>query len=241
MQRNQYIILALAALLVLIGGVFLLTKKNSEETEKPQESVQEQVNNTNNSLGNLNKMVEGCDDQTVYQKDAKGRFIPTKDIANKMVTLETSMGNIKIALYDKDAPKTVQNFVCLTEKGYYDGLIFHRVSKNFVIQAGDPTGTGRGGGSIFGDRFEDELYSDTPSYQAGYQKGVVAMANAGPNTNSSQFFIMLNSLPLDHKYTIFGKVIEGLDVVDKIGQAQINPPGDGKPVTDIVINKATVQ
>jgi cyclophilin family peptidyl-prolyl cis-trans isomerase len=244
MQRYQYIILGLVAILALGGGALLLSM-GGEKEEKPQENVQqEQVDNTNNSLGNLNKMVEGCDDQTAYQKDAKGRFIPTKDIANKVVTLETTMGNIKIALYDKDAPKTVQNFVCLTEKGYYNGIIFHRVSKGFVIQAGDPTGTGRGGGSIFGDKFEDELYSDTPSYKAGYQKGVVAMANAGPNTNSSQFFIMLATLDLPHNYTIFGKVVEGMDVVDKIGQVQITPQmgaNDGKPVTDVVINKATVQ
>lgn len=130
------------------------------------------------------------------------------------VTLKTSQGDIVFETYDNDAPKTVQNFVDLAGKNFYNGVIFHRVIKGFMIQGGDPTGTGMGGP---GYKFDDELNPATPSYQAGYKKGVVAMANAGPNTNGSQFFIMLEDVPLQKDYTIFGKVISGQEVVDKIG------------------------
>jgi cyclophilin family peptidyl-prolyl cis-trans isomerase len=111
----------------------------------------------------------------------------------------------------------VTNFATLAKKGYYDGLTFHRVVPGFVIQGGDPNGDGTGGRSIYGDTFPDELNPNTPSYQAGYQEGVVAMANRGPNTNGSQFFIMLADDPsLPKNYTIFGKVISGMDVVKQI-------------------------
>ncbi len=105
-------------------------------------------------------------------------------------TIETSKGTIEVELYQSDAPKTVANFTGLAEQGYFNGIIFHRVAKGFVIQGGDPTGTGRGGKSIYGSDFEDELNSSTASYQAGYMRGTLAMANRGPNTNTSQFFIM---------------------------------------------------
>jgi peptidylprolyl isomerase len=241
MQMSKQVIYGLIAVLV-VGGAILLFRNNGNkgEEKKPMtEQNQEQA-----SLSALSNKIQGCDDLTNLQKDERGRFKPTRDISNKTVTLETSVGNIKVALFDQDAPKTVQNFLCLTEKGFYDGIIFHRVAKGFVIQAGDPTGTGRGGGSIYGEHFEDELYSDTASYKEGYKKGTLAMANAGPNTNSSQFFIMLDNVTLPKNYTIFGKVIEGQEIVDKIGNTEIVPimgPNDGKPVQDIVIKKATVQ
>jgi cyclophilin family peptidyl-prolyl cis-trans isomerase len=155
------------------------------------------------------------------------------------VVLKTTEGDIELAFYPDDAPKAVENFIRLAETGYYDGVTFHRVVKDFVIQAGDPTGTGAGGESIFGGDFEDELDPSTPSYQRGYNKGVLAMANRGPNTNSSQFFIMLANNPLPHLYTIFGEVTSGIEVVDKIGQAQVGA-GD-KPVEDIIIEKVIVK
>lgn len=131
--------------------------------------------------------------------------------------IHTEKGDIVIQLYGQDAPKTVTNFATLAKKGYYDGLTFHRVEPGFVIQGGDPNGDGTGGRSIYGDVFEDELNPNTPSYQAGYKEGVVAMANRGPNTNGSQFFIMLaDNTTLPKNYTIFGKVISGMDVVKKI-------------------------
>ena len=132
-------------------------------------------------------------------------------------TIHTAKGDIVIQLYPQDAPKTVTNFATLAKIGYYNGLTFHRVEPGFVIQGGDPNGNGTGGISIYGTTFEDELNASSSSYQAGYLAGVVAMANRGPNTNGSQFFIMLaDNTTLPHNYTIFGKVTSGMDVVKKI-------------------------
>jgi peptidyl-prolyl cis-trans isomerase-like 1 len=131
--------------------------------------------------------------------------------------IHTVKGDITIQLYPQDAPKTVANFATLAKRKYYNNLTFHRVEAGFVIQGGDPNGDGTGGVSIYGKSFEDELNPNTPSYKAGYLEGVVAMANSGPNTNGSQFFIMLaDNSQLPHAYTIFGKVTVGMDVVKKI-------------------------
>ena len=130
------------------------------------------------------------------------------EIENKQIRLKTSKGEIVFELYADTAPNTVSNFVYLTQGGYYNGLTFHRREEGFVIQGGDPSGNGTGGP---GYKFADEL-KDTHAYE----RGTVAMANAGPNTNGSQFFIMLGDVPLPKLYTIFGKVTQGLDVVDKI-------------------------
>ncbi len=144
--------------------------------------------------------------------------------------LKTSKGDIELTFYPKDAPNTVANFVKLAQQGFYDGVIFHRVIKGFMIQGGDPTGTGTGGP---GYKFADELNPASPSYQAGYKKGVLAMANSGPDTNGSQFFIMLADYPLPNNYTIFGKVINGQDVVDEIGN---EPTGSNdRPINPIKI------
>ncbi len=135
----------------------------------------------------------------------------------KAITIHTVKGDIEIQLYPQDAPKTVENFVTLASQGYYNNLTFHRVEPGFVIQGGDPNGNGTGGKSIFGDTFADELDPNTASYKEGYKEGVVAMANRGPNTNGSQFFIMLaDNETLPHAYTIFGKVTKGIDVVKQI-------------------------
>ena len=134
-----------------------------------------------------------------------------------MITIETNYGKIVFETYNSDAPNTVKNFVTLAEKGFYNNLTFHRVIKGFMIQGGDPNGNGTGGP---GYQFADELNPATASYKAGYKKGVVAMANAGPNTNGSQFFIMHADYPLPNAYTIFGHVISGQDVVDKIAKVQ---------------------
>jgi cyclophilin family peptidyl-prolyl cis-trans isomerase len=156
-------------------------------------------------------------------------------------TIETSKGTIEVELFESDAPKTVANFVGLAEQGFYNGLIFHRVAKGFVIQGGDPSGNGTGGKSIYGKEFEDELNPSAPSYQSGYVKGTLAMANRGPNTNTSQFFIMLRDVPgMPKLYTIFGKVVKGLEVVDSIGAVDIVPPGDGKPKVDVVMKKVVL-
>ena len=156
-----------------------------------------------------------------------------------LVTLATSMGTIQFQTYDSDAPKAVQNFVTLAQKGFYDNLTFHRVIKDFMIQGGDPKGDGTGGP---GYAFADELNPNTPSGKAGYLKGVVAMANSGPNTNGSQFFIMLQDMPfsqLPYNYTIFGKVIKGIDVVDAIGS--VSTGANDRPLKAVVIKSAKVE
>ena len=136
-------------------------------------------------------------------------------ISAKAATIKTAKGNIELELYASEAAKTVTNFATLSKRGYYNNLTFHRV-EDWVIQGGDPDGTGGGGTSIYGETFEDELSTDSPSYKVGYVEGVLAMANRGPNTNGSQFFILKRDTPLDHAYTIFGKVTSGMDVVKKI-------------------------
>ncbi len=130
------------------------------------------------------------------------------ELAGKNIRIKTVKGDIEFELYGNDAPKAASNFVFLTSEGFYDGLTFHRREEGFVIQGGDPEGTGAGGP---GYQFEDEEVTKN------YDKGIVAMANAGPNTNGSQFFIILaDNDTLPKQYTIFGKVTKGLDVVDKI-------------------------
>jgi cyclophilin family peptidyl-prolyl cis-trans isomerase len=163
----------------------------------------------------------------------------------KMIAeIVTSLGTIETELYEADAPKTVANFAGLAEQKYFDGIIFHRVAKGFVIQGGDSTGTGRGGKSIYGGEFADELNPQTKSYQEGYKRGVLAMANRGPNTNTSQFFIVLKDAAfLPKNYSIFGKVTKGMDVVDQIGAVELVPPGagDGKPKVDVIMKTVTVK
>jgi len=151
------------------------------------------------------------------------------------VVVETTMGTFAFELYWDHAPITCKNFVELTRKGYYDGTIFHRIIKDFMIQAGDPTGTGRGGESIFGKHFQDEISKELKHTGAG----ILSMANAGPNTNGSQFFITLAPCPwLDGKHTIFGRVHQGMQVIKRIGNVQTNQ--SDRPVADIKILKASV-
>jgi len=172
-----------------------------------------------------------CSTTTI--KDQKGSMVPQQDIA----IMETSMGTIEIGLNSKETPKTVKNFMGLAEKGYYDGVVFHRVIDNFMIQGGDPTGTGRGGESFYGKKFEDEIVASLRHTGAG----ILSMANAGPNTNGSQFFITLAPTPwLDGKHTIFGKVVNGMDIVKAIGKVETNPTND-RPLKDVVIKKITIR
>ena len=154
---------------------------------------------------------------------------------NYSAVIETSLGSIEIELFTDIAPITVNNFVNLSNDGYYDNVIFHRVIKGFMIQGGDPSGTGHGEmGKYPGYEFQDELNNPMQ-----YEKGIVAMANRGPNTNGSQFFIMHVDYPLPYDYTIFGKVSNGIDVVDAIANVQT---GDmDKPVDDVVINSVDIK
>lgn len=147
------------------------------------------------------------------------------------VTLKTSKGDITLELDADSSPKTVTNFVTLAKSGYYDHLTFHRVIPGFMIQGGDPNGSGTGGASIYGDTFEDEISNAPALYQTGYKKGVIAMANRGPNTNGSQFFIMDSDYPLQPNYTIFGHVTAGQEVVSAIANVQTG--ANDKPVTPV--------
>ena len=138
----------------------------------------------------------------------------------------TSKGKITVELFADAAPKTVTNFMALGASGYYDNLTFHRVIPGFMIQGGDPNGNGTGGQSVFGARFEDEIDLKNDLYQTGYKAGVLAMANAGPDTNGSQFFIMDTDYQLPPNYTIFGRVTEGQEVVDAIARVDRDPSSD---------------
>jgi cyclophilin family peptidyl-prolyl cis-trans isomerase len=154
-------------------------------------------------------------------------------MANRTATFDTAEGTFKVELYEDKAPITTKNFIDLAEKGFYDGTIFHRVIAGFMIQGGDPTGTGRGGpGYTIKDEFHKDLRHTEP--------GLLSMANAGPNTGGSQFFVTLAPTAwLDNKHAIFGKVVEGYDVVQKIGKTKTSA-GD-KPVKEMTINKVSIE
>jgi peptidylprolyl isomerase len=157
-------------------------------------------------------------------------------VANPVVVLETTQGNVEIKLYPEFAPKTCENFIGLVKKGYYNGLIFHRVIKNFMIQGGDPTGTGMGGESLWGGKFDDE-FSNKIRFD---RKGLLAMANAGPGTNGSQFFITTVPTPwLNDHHTIFGEVTGGYDAVQKIEDTKVG--GQDRPLQEQKIIKAYVK
>lgn len=180
----------------------------------------------------------GCKNgSTTQQKgDIVTQYMNGKDSVTVAV-IKTNMGTIEILLFDELVPKTVENFVGLAQKGYYNGIIFHRVIENFMIQGGDPTGSGRGGesfwGKSFADEFNMELKHETP--------GVLSMANAGPNTNGSQFFITLVPTPwLDGKHSIFGHVLKGMEVVEAIGKVATSQPFN-KPLNDVVMETVTIE
>lgn len=169
-------------------------------------------------------------------------FFPAIGSANEgpIAIMETTSGTFEIALMPDAAPKACENFITLAKKGYYNGTEFHRVIKQFMIQGGDPTGTGRGGESIWGGAFQDEFHS-----QASFsEEGVLAMANAGPNTNGSQFFITVAATPwLNRKHTIFGKVISGMDTVHKIENVKTDfrdHPKQSQKIVSITIKNTEI-
>jgi len=171
------------------------------------------------------------------QDSTKSKKEPKMEIATgqPFAIMETTMGVIEIEMFEKAVPKTAKNFIGLAEKGYYNGILFHRVIDGFMIQGGDPTGTGAGGESIYGKAFEDE-FVDTLRHNAA---GVLSMANAGRNTNGSQFFITLVPTPfLDGKHTVFGKVVGGMDVVKAIGKVKTGK-GD-RPVKDVTMTSVRI-
>ena len=190
--------------------------------------------------------------------------LPQLDLANAKgpkATIKTNLGDITVQLFPEQAPKTVENFTTLAKQGYYDGVIFHRVIEDFMIQGGDPTGTGMGGESAFGDSFEDEF-----SQEVFNINGALSMANAGPNTNGSQFFIVSNKSVqpgtdeqmreagypeeiiepymnggtpwLDFRHTVFGQVIDGKDVIDKIEAVERDM--SDKPLEDVIMSTVEI-
>ena len=228
MHKNFFINLVgvLVLVAVLGSGLYLYDK-----TSIPDSPDKVSVSSTGGSLSVTQIPLQPVSDG---ERSKTEPIINQKKVMNK-VNIDTNFGKIVLELYEKDAPKAVENFKTLAGKGFYDNLIFHRVIPGFMIQGGDPQGSGMGGP---GYKFVDELDPNTPSAKAGYKKGVLAMANSGPNTNGSQFFIMLESYPLPHNYTIFGRVISGQEVVDKIGKVQTG--ANDRPVTPVVMKSVTV-
>ncbi len=219
MTKN--ILASIVVVVLVVWGGYKFFNPTKVETTTP--APVEQVNTTSNP------------EQATVPQETEAQPINKTNPKSNMVTIDTNYGKIVIEMYESDAPNTVANFVSLATKKFYDGLTFHRVIKGFMIQGGDPNGNGTGGP---GYSFPDELNPNTDSYKAGYKKGVVAMANAGPNTNGSQFFIMTADYPLPNNYTIFGKVVSGQEVVDKIAVVQTG--ANDKPVSPVTMKTVTV-
>lgn len=245
--RVIFLVTTLILLLAACG-----TNNDNADTNDTQNG-----NGTNNEASDTNNNEEEADENREYPQLSSE--VGEDEV---LVEMETTMGMIKIKLFPKYAPKTVENFITHSKNGYYDGVIFHRVIKDFMIQGGDPTGTGRGGESIYGDKFEDEFSKSLYNI-----RGALSMANAGADTNGSQFFIVQNSqidedskeyidannypqeirdayqkggTPwLDGKHTVFGQVIQGMDIVDNIANTKTG--AQDKPVEDVKINKITVK
>lgn len=221
---------AIGALIVIILAVFIFSsKQKNNDTVIPSplnvaSSTPDLLNlNLNQSTGEAKKM------QLAFP------LLEKNQIEGKKVKITTNKGDIIFELF-ADAPIASSNFIYLANKKFYDGLVFHRVIKGFMIQGGDPNGTGTGGP---GYNFEDELNPETTSYKSGYIRGVVAMANSGPNTNGSQFFIMHQDYQLPHSYSIFGHVISGLDVVDIVANTEVD--GRDKPIQPIIMKSVIIE
>lgn len=219
-------ILVLTAVLAF-GGVVFLFRPNSEDLKGA-------ASQTPTATPAATKNTSETKSEVMYNsKNMEKPQLTIDKSKSYQAILDTSEGQIVIDLTADKTPITVNNFVYLSRAGFYDGTIFHRVVEGFMIQGGDPQGNGTGGP---GYRFDDE------KFDGSYTRGTVAMANAGPNTNGSQFFIMHADYPLPKDYVIFGKVSKGLEVVDKIATAEtINQAGEkSKPVNPVKINKATI-
>lgn len=172
----------------------------------------------------------------IEKGDSLENLFDLKNNEKLIATMVTNMGTIEIELFAPDVPKTVKNFVGLATKGYYNRIIFHRVIKDFMIQGGDPTGTGRGGESYWGGQFEDEF---VPSLMHD-KPGILSMANAGPNTNTSQFFITVVPTPwLNARHTVFGKVVKGMEVINAISTVPTNQMD--RPISDVIMHKVTIE
>jgi cyclophilin family peptidyl-prolyl cis-trans isomerase len=190
-------------------------------------------------------LVSGCQ-KTDGNAGSANPKVPkgAKSSGGKHAVIETDKGLIEIELFAAESPKAVENFRLLAEHGYYDGLTFHRIVKGFMIQGGDPNGDGTGGESAWGGKFPDDINIGTDLYKAGYKRGLVAMANAGRNTNGSQFFIMHQDYRLPPAYVIFGQVSKGMDVVDALAETPTTRGMDGgmsQPQTPVLMKKVSIR
>lgn len=208
---------AITASIIVLGfiGLVLFLNRSSMKSDPQKNSAADSFLSAQPFATVVPQQIQNTQQDAQKNQPPVGVQEPLK--ASYSAVIKTVKGDITVKLYPQDAPKTVFNFITLAKKGYYNNLTFHRVEPNFVIQGGDPKGNGSGGVSIYGETFEDELNPNAESYKEGYKEGVLAMANRGPNTNGSQFFIMLEDNPsLPRAYTIFGKVTKGMDIVKKI-------------------------
>ena len=204
--------------------IFLLLSFCSSGNEETVKEAEVQIDTTTTTIG------EEMSDK-IYDKQPEMNINTNSSYT---AVIKTNLGDMTVEFFTDDAPITVNNFISLSKDGYYDNVIFHRVISGFMIQGGDPSGTGHGDyGKYPGYKFDDELNNQRP-----YEKGILAMANAGPNTNGSQFFIMHVDYPLPYSYTIFGQVVDGFDVIDKI--ASVETDSADKPTTDVVISTVEI-
>ncbi len=247
-MSNQTLINIITGMLLVIAIVVGVIKFSSKDSENKNLVNKTETKQNNTVEENKNTAIEKPQTEA---RAACSRQFSQETLKTANVNIEKrqaeinviGFGKITVEFFEKDAPKTVENFLRLANAGYFDCLTFHRVAKGFVIQGGDPTGIGSGGDSAFGGEFADEINPESELYQTGYKKGVLAMANRGPNTNTSQFFIMLSDAGLPPAYTIFGRVINGIDIVDTIGQVEINSvlgPTDGSPKQPVVMESVKI-
>lgn len=230
-QKNPLIFFAGTSLSILLLVVLLSARRAPQENILAGSDNRDTPSSTTQTTQKTSTTEEGKTTSMTSKTYTKPFDMQLKDGVDYKVVLQTSLGNITIDLFEKESPKTVNNFVSLAKDGFYDGLTFHRIIKDFMIQGGDPSGDGTGGP---GYKFEDEFNTKK------LVKGSLAMANAGPNTNGSQFFIVTTeSTPwLDGRHTNFGQVTEGMDIIDKI--SLVATGNNDKPVTPVTIDKVEV-
>ncbi|MCU0424796.1 MAG: peptidylprolyl isomerase [Candidatus Kapabacteria bacterium] len=241
----------IAAALLLLAGTAIACKDYAqpERLRRFTASAQKQSQQKSQQNTPESKAQSASANSTLAPSPEANDTVP--ELTHRAI-VRTSLGEITLGLYGKDAPQTVENFVRLAEKKFFRGILVHRIARDFVIQTGDPKTKdkrkkdewGTGGESAFGEPFPDEISPEAPSVKQGYKRGTVAMATRSPDANTSQFFICLRDIPeLPHKFTIFGEVLEGWEIVEKISAAQITPElneNDGRPVKAIVIKNVAV-
>ncbi|MEO6693691.1 MAG: peptidylprolyl isomerase [Ignavibacteria bacterium] len=231
MSKNK-----ITLLLTVFAALILLGCGQNKETSKTEIKTTENKSTTTITTKtdsiNTSQTQTQMKDSSMTKTETAGKDDASKKGDGNFVNMETTMGKIKIKLFTEQAPITTGNFKKLVNEGFYDGIIFHRVIDGFMIQGGDPTGTGTGGSK---DGIKDEFGAGLKHSK----KGMLSMANRGPNTGTSQFFITLAPTPhLDGKHAIFGEVVEGMDIVEKIGKTKTGP--NDKPAVDVKMTKVTV-